>query len=116
MYLPDVPTTKILTIETLTSARDQVRPVMSDGVARTVALYLGGKIDQWFARQDKPGVFILNMSSVEDARLMPDGLPLGLKDMMSFELIPPGPLKQLFVLMAVAKGEIIWMPVKPIKP
>jgi hypothetical protein len=103
--LPDVPTTKILAIGRLNVERDQIKPVMRDEVPQTVSLYLNGKIDQWFDRQDQPGVvFVLNVPTIEEARSLLEDLPLGQKGMMSFEFIPLGPLKQLAVLMSMAKG------------
>jgi len=42
---------------------------MPKEVPATLKLYLDGKIEQFFFRQDKPGVvFIMNVDSVEHAR------------------------------------------------
>jgi hypothetical protein len=40
-------------------------------------------------------VFLLNLPSVEEARSMLDALPLGQAHLMTFEIIPLGPLSQL---------------------
>src|SRR5438445_436356 len=77
--LPAIPTTKILAIGHVTSksAPDGMRSVMPHEVKDTIKLYLAGKIDQWFARKDKPGVvFVLNVQDVAEAREMLSKLPL----------------------------------------
>ena len=69
-------------------------------VPATVRLYLHGKIDQWFSRKDGAGVvFIVNASSVEEAREVLSALPLAQASLMSFELIPVGPLFPLGILL-----------------
>jgi hypothetical protein len=74
---------------------------MSREVPDTVRLYLGGKIDQWYLRQDGKGVvFILNLSSAEEAHSMLEALPLGQAKLMTFELIPLGPLSPLGLLLS----------------
>ena len=62
----------------------------------TVDLYLNGKIDQWYSQQERRGVvFILNVTDPAAARDMLEKLPLGQAHLMSFELIPIGPLNPL---------------------
>jgi hypothetical protein len=100
--LPPVPTTRILAIGQFTSAPsvDQLKAHLPSEVPQTIRLYLDGKIAQWYARQDRPGVvFLLNVTSVEEARALLDALPLGQAGLMTFEFIPLGPLKQLQVLL-----------------
>ena len=100
--LPSVPTTKILAIGTLNSplTDDQRKGIMSHEVPDTVKLYLDGKIDQWYVRKDGKGVvFILNLGSTEQAKALLEQLPLGQAKLMSFELIPLGPLSPLRVLL-----------------
>jgi hypothetical protein len=97
-----VPTTKVLAIGSLTSigAGDARRAVMPAEVRETVKLYLAGKIDQWYVRQDGAGVvFILNTDSLAEAKAELEALPLGQAKMMSFELIPLGPLNPLRLLL-----------------
>jgi hypothetical protein len=100
--LPSVPTTKVLAIGTLNSplTEDQRKGIMSHEVPDTVKLYLAGKIDQWYVRKDGKGVvFILNLSSAEEARALLQQLPLGQAKLMSFDLIPLGPLSPLGLLL-----------------
>jgi hypothetical protein len=102
-----VPTTKILAIGHLTAGtgRDKIMPVMQKEVRDTVRLYLAGEIDQWFVRRDQNGVvFILNFSSVDEARTALEKLPLGQAKLMEFDLIPLGPLAPLGLLLQESDG------------
>src|SRR5262245_16180562 len=82
------PTTKILAIGTISILPNEVRD--------TVDLYLNGKIDQWYSQQERRGVvFILSVTDLAAARDMLEKLPLGQAHLMSFELIPIGPLNPL---------------------
>lgn len=68
-------------------------------------LYLDGKIDQWFSLQGRPGVvFILNVTDAAAAHEMLEKLPLGQAHLMSFELMPLGPLNPLRQLQGMATG------------
>jgi hypothetical protein len=92
------PTTKILAIGTINPGFKQpdVSAVLPDEVRETVDLYLDGKIEQWYSLEGKPGVvFVLNVTDTAVARDMLEKLPLGKAHMMSFELIPIGPLNPL---------------------
>ncbi len=97
-----VPTTKVLAIGSLDGplTEEQRRGIMSHEVPDTVKLYLAGKIDQWYVRKDGKGVvFLLNLSSTEEAKSTLDRLPLGQAKMMHFEFIPLGPLSPLGLLL-----------------
>ena len=104
---PPVPTTRILAIGTLNPGVDfaTVRPILPTEVRETAKLYLDGKIDQWYSLQEKRGVaFILNVTDVAAAHEMLEKLPLGQAHLMSFELIPLGPLNPLRQLLAMPAG------------
>ena len=97
------PTTRVLAIGKITegSTRDKIMPVMQQEVRDTVRLYLAGKLDQWFTRRDQNGVvFLLNVSTVAEARALLEALPLGKANLMTFDLIPLGPLSPLGLLLA----------------
>ena len=92
------PTTKILAIGTINPGfeQSQVFAVLPEEVRETVDLYLDGKIEQWYSLQGKRGVaFIINVTDPAVAHEMLEKLPLGKAHMMSFELIPIGPLNPL---------------------
>ena len=91
-------TTKILAIGTINPGfeQSQVFAVLPEEVRETVDLYLDGKIEQWYSLQGKQGVaFIINVTDPAVAHEMLEKLPLGKAHMMSFELIPIGPLNPL---------------------
>ena len=91
-----MPTTHILATGTLTAplTADEMQDLLPREVKATVAIYLDGKIDQWWAKQDGTGVvFLLNVTSVEEAHEMLEKLPLGVAKRMTFELMPLGPLR-----------------------
>ncbi|SRR5579883_988847 len=97
-----VPTTRIVALGMVKAplTPEQQRDIMSQEVPETLRLYLAGKIDQWFARQDGKGViFLLNLTSVEEASSLLEALPLGRAKLMTFELVPVGPLFPLGLLL-----------------
>ena len=100
--LQAVPTTKVLAIGHITSGATgaALRPVMPSEVRETVKLYLAGKIDQWYVRKDTNGVvFLMNVTTVEEAHGLLEELPLGVAKLMEFDLIPVGPLSPLAMLL-----------------
>jgi hypothetical protein len=97
-----IPTTKVIALGSVGSplTPEQQQSIMPREVPDTVRLYLNGKIDQWFSRKDGGGVvFVLNVTSIEDARELLAVLPLAAASLMSFELIPVGPLFPLGMLL-----------------
>lgn len=97
------PTVKVLAIGRLTVEKSpELMKVMEQEVPDTLALYLDGKIDQWYSRKDANGVvFVMNATSVDEARAILEKLPLGVKKMMSFDLIPLAPLSPLHYFLDV---------------
>jgi len=95
---PPTPTTRILAIGTIQPGADlqQVRRILPGEMQATAELHLQGKIDQWYSLQGRPGVvFILNVTDPAMAKEMLEALPLGREHLMSFELVPLGPLTPL---------------------
>lgn len=80
-------------------AREDVMKVMREEVKATVQLYLDGKIQQWYGREDGRGVvLILNAKSVAEAKAITESLPLHKTNLADFEyqaLRPLGPLRML---------------------
>ena len=100
--LPPTPTNRILAIGRFNAppTPDQFKLLASEEVPDTLRLYLAGKIDQWYSIQNDNGVvFILNASSVEEAHTMLEALPLGQAKLMTFQLIPLGPISPLALLL-----------------
>jgi hypothetical protein len=101
--LPSVPTVKLLAIGTFTAkATPSVwMPVLPSEVRETVRLYLDGKIDQWYVKQDQSGVvFVLNLTDPQEAHALLDRLPLGQAGLMTFQFIPLGPISPLRLLLS----------------
>jgi hypothetical protein len=64
---------------------EQRATILPREVPDTVQLFLAGKIDQWWFRQDgKRVVFLMNVASVEEAQALLEGLPLGKAKPMEF--------------------------------
>ncbi|UQD74702.1 hypothetical protein JEY40_09440 [Bradyrhizobium japonicum] len=104
---PPTPTTRILAIGTVNPGSDvaAARAILPMEVRETVKLYLDGKIDQWYSLQNRAGVaFILNVTDIAAAHDMLEKLPLGQAHLMSFELIPLGPLNPLRQLQGMSTG------------
>jgi hypothetical protein len=104
---PAPPTTAVLASLTIKSDGDraQVMKVMPDEVRATVKLYLDGKIQQWYSRSDGRGVlFILNCSTVAEAKALMDELPLSKANLASLEYTALSPLTPLRGLIATPSG------------
>jgi hypothetical protein len=73
--------------------------IMRKEVPDTLKLYLEGKIEQFWFREDKPGViFLMNTESLDQAKSIIYELPLAANGFLGFEFIPVGPLKPLGLL------------------
>jgi len=99
--MPTTPTTRVLAIGRLTKppTTADFQAVMPGEVRDTVDLYLAGKIADWYVAKDAPGVvFILDVRSVDEARVLTSALPLVKAGLMQFQFIPLGPLAPLKLL------------------
>ena len=100
---PVLPTTKILALGRFTSTPtpEQIKTIFPKEVPDTLRLYLAGKLDGWWARQDQKGpVFLMNVTSVEEAHALLEALPLGQAKLMEFEYIEITPLTPLHMLLS----------------
>jgi hypothetical protein len=98
--------TKVLAIGKVSPAvdRQKLQELLPQEVRDTVLLYLDGKIEQWFVRQDQNGVvFLLSSHSVDEARTVLGSLTLVKNKMLDFDLVPVGPLAPLRALLAAPK-------------
>lgn len=78
---------------------EQRKQILPKEVPDTLRMYLDGKIDQFWAREDQSGVvFLMNAASVENARSMIETLPLAANGYLVFEYIAVGPLQPLTLL------------------
>ena len=82
------------------ATRERVMAIMPTEIRATVQLYLGGKIREWYSREDGRGaVFLLNTKDLAEAKSVMESLPLAKENMLDHEYIPVGPLMPLRLLM-----------------
>jgi len=99
---PPAPTTQVLALLIVKSdvPRADVVKTLPDEVKATVKLHLDGKIQQWYGRADNRGVvFILNATSVEEAKKITADLPFEKGGIATFDYIALTPLTPLRVLL-----------------
>lgn len=104
---PVLPTSKVLASGRFTSppTPEQLKMIFPKEVPATLRLHLAGKIEQWWARQDQKGpVFLMNATSVEEARAILEELPLGQAKLMEFDYVELSPLTPLHMLLNEASA------------
>jgi hypothetical protein len=96
--VPSPKTTEVMVILTAKQGvnRQQFIGVMPAEIRATVKLYLDGEIRQWYSKGDGRGViFVLGVTTVDEAHAIMDTLPLSKENLMDYEYIPVGPLLPL---------------------
>ena len=84
--------------------RADVLKIMPDEIRATVQLHLDGKIQQWYSRSDGKGVmFIMNCTTVAEAKALMETLPLSKANLANLEFTGLGPLTPLRFLLAQPK-------------
>jgi hypothetical protein len=79
---------------------EQRQQVMPNEVPATLKHYLDGKIEQFWFRQDAPGViFLMNVESVEQARTTIEALPPVTGGYATYDFMQVGPLAPLGLLL-----------------
>lgn len=89
---------KIMAIGAITKplSDEQREKVLSKEVPHTLQLYLDGKIEQFWFRQDRPGpIFLMNVENVDAAKAVIDHMPIVMEGIAAYEFIPVGPLAPL---------------------
>jgi hypothetical protein len=77
----------------------QRQQIMPNEVPHTLKLYLDGVIEQFWYRQDAPGViFLMSVDSVEQAKTVVEALPLAAGGFATYQLMQVGPLAPLGML------------------
>ena len=91
---------KVMAIGTLKPLTPEQRQMyLPKEVPATLQLYLDGKIEQFWLRDHEAGViFLMTVNSVEEADGLLKALPLGRANLLTFELMPIGPLAPLGML------------------
>lgn len=95
---------KVMAIGTLKPLTpEQQQTYMPSEVPATLQLYLDGKMEQFWLRDQMKGViFLMNVDSVDEADKLLKALPLGQNDLLTFDLMPVGPLAPLGMLINAA--------------
>ncbi|HEY4030955.1 MAG TPA: hypothetical protein VGM25_11470 [Caulobacteraceae bacterium] len=76
--------------------------IMPREVPHTLQLYLDGVIEQFWFREDKGPVFLMEVVSVDDARATVAAMPLVAAGVATYEFWPVGPLAPLRLLIPAA--------------
>jgi hypothetical protein len=92
---------KVMAVGTLKPlSQEQRQQYLPKEVPATLQLYLDGKMEQFWLREKEVGViFLMNVDSVDEADKLLKGLPLGQANLLTFDLMPIGPLLPLGMLM-----------------
>lgn len=98
---------KVMAIGTLKPLTPEQRQrYLPAEVPATLQLYLDGKMEQFWLRDGEAGViFLMSVDSVDEAGRLLKALPLGQADLLTFELMPIGPLLPLGMLMKSHRQE-----------
>jgi len=91
---------KVMAIGTLKPLTPEQRTMyLPKEVPATLQIYLDGKMEQFWLRDKEAGViFLMTVDSVEEADTILKALPLGSANLLTFELMPIGPLSPLGML------------------
>jgi hypothetical protein len=91
---------KVMAIGTLKPlTREQEQMYLPKEVPATLQIYLDGKMEQFWLRDNNAGViFLMSVDSVEEADALLKALPLGRANLLTFDLMPIGPLSPLGML------------------
>ena len=92
---------KVMAIGTLNPlSPEQRQRYMPKEVPATLQLYLDGKMEQFWLRDKEEGViFLMSVDSVDEADRLLKALPLVQDGLLTFDLMPIGPLLPLGMLM-----------------
>ncbi|MDF5712943.1 MAG: hypothetical protein PUP93_03415 [Rhizonema sp. NSF051] len=91
---------KVMAIGTLKPLTpEQKKMYLPNEVPATLQIYLDGKMEQFWLRDNDAGViFLMTVDTVEEADALLKALPLGQANLMTFDLMPIGPLSPLGML------------------
>jgi hypothetical protein len=92
---------KVMAIGTLkTLSAEQRLQYLPKEVPATLQLYLDSKMEQFWLRDKDAGViFLMTVDSLDEADSLLKALPLGRANLLTFDLMPIGPLLPLGMLM-----------------
>jgi hypothetical protein len=77
---------------------EEVRARLPDEAPATLKLYLEGKIEQFWLREGRGPIFLMNVATVDEARGILGALPLVAQGLMTYEYMPVTTLSPLRML------------------
>ena len=91
---------KVMAIGTLKPlSPEQKQKYLPKEVPATLQLYLDNKMEQFWMRDKEAGlIFLMNVDSVDEADRLLKALPLVQANLLTFDLMPIGPLMPLGIL------------------
>jgi hypothetical protein len=91
---------KVMALGTLKPlSQEQKQKYLPKEVPATLQLYLDNKMEQFWMRDKEAGlIFLMNVDSVDEADLLLKALPLVQANLLTFDLMPIGPLMPLGIL------------------
>jgi hypothetical protein len=91
---------KVMAVGTLKALTPEQRQTyLPKEIPATLQLYLDDKMEQfWLRDQEKGVIFLMNVESVEEADKLLRAMPLGGSGLLTFDLMPVGPLAPLGML------------------
>jgi hypothetical protein len=92
---------KVMAVGSITKpiTPEQRQQIMPKEVPATLKHYLDGTIEQFWFREDAPGViFLMNVDSVAQAKTAVEALPLVTNGFAKYEFMQVGPLAPLGLL------------------
>jgi hypothetical protein len=91
---------KVFAIASIPSnvALEDVRKHLPDEAAATLKLYLDGKVEQFWFRENMGPIFLMNVDTLDEAKRLLGSLPLGVEGLMTYQYMPVTPLSPLRLL------------------
>ena len=91
---------KVMAIGSLNPlSQEQRQRYLPKEVPATLQLYRDGKMEQFWLRDNEEGaIFLMTVDSVDEADRLLKALPLGQANLLTFDLMPIGPLMPLAML------------------
>jgi|SRR5215813_8989736 len=91
---------KVFAIASIPSnvALEDVRKHLPDEVPATLKLYLEGKVEQFWFRENMGPIFLMNVDTLDEAKGILGSLPLVAEGLMTYEYMPVTPLSPLRML------------------
>jgi hypothetical protein len=88
---------KLIAIATKTAAwtLEQFEKLIPHEARHTLQLYLDGKIEQFWFRENVGPIFLMNVESLDDAEAKLNTLPFVSEGLHTYELMPVAPLAPL---------------------